>query len=226
MSVKTLDKIMQKIFLSLWILFFCGLLSANPLGPERKVESNTVFSERDPKIKIEVPKTARYIGADRWNLYEIADCEIHVFVEADEEKNIKKYYWIQFESYLPSKPEYSYNYRGGNDMLIAGLDFNVRARFGSTSDPIKSGSDLERVVNLISASGYKLPADIMNVRFIHLLDNTKRKELMIIYGEDLSPTGLRTTDLIGDGTIHPKWTAIEAALLDRAKQNIKFYPQK
>jgi hypothetical protein len=217
---------MLKIFLGLWTLFFCGLLGANPLSPERKIESNTVFSERDPKIKIEVPKTARYIGADRWNLYEIADCEIHVFVEADEEKSIKKYYWIQFESYLPSKPEYSYSYKGGHDMSIAGLDFNVRARFGATSDPIKPGSDLERVVKLISARGYKLPADIMNVRLVHLLDNTKRKELMIIYGEDLSPTGLRTTDLIGDGTIHPKWTAIEAALIDRAKQNIKSYPQK
>jgi hypothetical protein len=217
---------MRKIFLILWVPFFCGLLSANPLSPERKIESNRVVSERDPKIKIEVPNAARYIGADRWNLYEIADCEIHVFVEADEEKNIKKYYWIQFESYLPSKPEYSYNYKGGNDMLIAGLDFNVRARFGSSSDPIKPGSDLERVVKLISASGYNLPADIMNVRLVHLLDKTKRKELMIIYGEDLAPTGLRTADLIGDGKIHPKWAAIEAELIERAKQNIKLFPRK
>ena len=29
----------------------------------------------------------------------------------------------------------------------------------------------------------------MYVRLVHLLDKEKRKELMIIYGEDLAPTG-------------------------------------
>ena len=38
---------------------------------------------------------------------------------------------------------------------------------------------------LIASRGYKMPANAMYVRLVHLLDEAKRKELMIIYGEDL-----------------------------------------
>ena len=217
---------MHKFCLAVCVFLMCGLVYANTPRPERKVKSNMVVSERDPRIQIKVPKTARYVGADRWDLYEIADCEIHLFVEADKQKNVKSYYWIQFESYLPTKPEYSYNYKNGQSMTIAGLDFNVRARFGASSDQPKAGSDLEHVLRLMTTKGYKLPADIMNVRLVHLLDESKRKELMIIYGEDMAPTGFTTAKLIADGKIRPEWTAIESDLIIRAKQKITFNLQK
>jgi hypothetical protein len=217
---------MRKIFFALCVLLMSGLLSANTPRPERKVKSNSIVSDRDPRIRIKVPKTAHYVGADRWDLYEIADCEVHLFVEADKQKNVKSYYWIQFESYLPTKPEYSYNYKNGQSMTIAGLEFNVRARFGTSSEQPKAGSDLEHVLRLLATKGYKLPADIMNVRLVHLLDESKRKELMIIYGEDMAPTGFTTAKLIADGKIRPEWTAIENDLISRAKQKIIFNPQK
>ena len=217
---------MRKFFFVLSSFFMCGVLSAETLRPERKVQAHTVISKRNPHIRIKLPKTAHYIGADRWNLYDVADCEVHLFVEADKQKNVKSYYWIQFENYLPSKPDYSYDYKGGQNMTIAGLDFNVRARFGASTDQPKSGSDLEHVLRLISINGYKLPADIMNVRLVHLLDESKRKELMIIYGEDLAPTGFTTAQLIANGKIHPQWAAIENDLISRAIKKFAFYPQK
>ena len=36
---------------------------------------------------------------------------------------------------------------------------------------------------------------MMDVRLVHLLDAEKRKELMIIYGEDLASTGFTAADL-------------------------------
>src|SRR5262249_16565265 len=59
-----------------------ALAAATPSAPERKASGNTVTSERDPRIKIEVPKSAKYVGADRWILYGVADCEIHGYVDA------------------------------------------------------------------------------------------------------------------------------------------------
>src|SRR5207253_2835100 len=74
-------------------------------GPERKAEGNVVTSHRDPSVRIELPKSVQYVGADRWVLYDIADCELHAFVNADRQKNVQRLYWVQFEAYLPTKPD-------------------------------------------------------------------------------------------------------------------------
>jgi hypothetical protein len=90
------------VWTTLTLLFVaCSFVFAQS-APERKVHDNVITSERDPKIRIELPKNATYVGADRWILYDIADCELHAFVEADAEKNVKKWYWVQFEAYVPS----------------------------------------------------------------------------------------------------------------------------
>jgi hypothetical protein len=75
------------------LFFLCGAtLMAQTAPPERKVLGNVVTSERDPAVRIELPKTAQYVGADRWLLYGIADCELHAFVEADAQKNVQRLY--------------------------------------------------------------------------------------------------------------------------------------
>jgi hypothetical protein len=60
----------------------------------------------------------------------------------------------------------------------------------------------------------------MYLRLVHLLDERKRKELMIIYGEDLSPTGFSAADLSKGGKAFGQWPAIESGLLDRAEKKI------
>ncbi len=57
------------------------------------------------------------------------------------------------------------------------------------------GSDREHIDTMVRNKGYTMPAGMMYVRLVHLLDDQKRKELMIIYGEDLAPTGLTVADL-------------------------------
>ena len=61
----------------------------------------------------------------------------------------------------------------------------------------------------------------MSVRLVHLLDAEKRKELMIIYGEDLAPTGFTAADLEKNGTAYKQWPIIESGLIERAKDGIK-----
>jgi hypothetical protein len=36
---------------------------------------------------------------------------------------------------------------------------------------------------MLERAGYELPPHMMNVRLVHLLDDTRRKELMFIYAE-------------------------------------------
>jgi len=198
----------------------CGSLAAQNGAPERKVEGNVITSGRDPRVRIELPKSVQYVGADRWVLYDMADCELHAFVEADTQKNVQRLYWVQFEAYIPSRPELHHTYDSPRNTTIGGMDFYVDTWVRPRGAPKESGSDREHIEALIRAKGYKMPAGMMYLRLVHLLDQAKRKELMIIYGEDLVPTGITATDLQERGKAHDRWSAIEQGLIERAQQRI------
>ena len=55
---------------------------------------------------------------------------------------------------------------------------------------------------------------------MHLLDAQKRKELMIIYAEDLAPSGFSAAELKPGGKAHEQWAAIQAGLLQWAEKSI------
>ena len=145
---------------------------------------------------------------------------MHAFAEADRQKNVQQLYWVQFEGYLPTKPELKHEYDSPRHATIGGLDFYVDTWAAARDDKVKTGSDTEHIQSLIRAKGYKMPAGMMYVRLVHLLDEQKRKELMIIYGEDLAPTGLTAADLKKGGKAYDQWPAIEKSLVERAEKKI------
>ena len=63
--------------------------------------------------------------------------------------------------------------------------------------------------------------EIISQRLVHLVDEAKRNELMIIYTEDLSDTGLTAADLNEGGSARARWNEIAQGLLDRALKNMK-----
>ena len=197
-----------------------GFVTAQTTSPERKVSGNVISSERDPKVQIRLPKSVQYIGADRWVLYEIADCELHAFVDADARKNVQRLYWIQFEGYLPTKPDLAHTYDSPRHTSIGGLDFYVDTWVRPDGEKSRPGSDREHVEAVIRANGYKMPAGMMYVRLVHLLDEKKRQELMIIYGETLAPTGFAAAELQEKGKAYSQWPAIEKGLIERAEKAI------
>jgi hypothetical protein len=202
------------------LVLFASCLAAAASGPERRVEQNVIISERDPKVRIELPKSVQYVGADRWVLYGIADCELHAFVEADRQRNVQRLYWLQFEGYLPTKPKLKHRYDSPRHATIGGLDFYVDTWVGANDDKVTAGSDNEHIEALIRAHGYKMPAGMMYVRLVHLLDEQKRKELMIIYSENRAHTGLAAADLRTGGKAYNQWPAIEKSLVERAEKKL------
>jgi hypothetical protein len=202
------------------LLFRCSFAFAAQ-APERKVENNNVIiSERDPNVRIELPKSVQYVGADRWELYDIADCELYAFVEADRQQSVQQLYWVQFEGYLPTKPKLKHRYNSPRHATIGGLDFYVDTWVKLTSERITPGSDEEHIQSLIHRKGFKLPAGMMSVRLVHLLDEQKRKELMFIYAEDVAPTGFAAADLKKGGKAHDLWPAMEKSLVERAAKRV------
>jgi hypothetical protein len=202
------------------VVLFCGLLAAQTKRPERKVEGNVITSERDPTVRIQLPKSVEYAGADRWVLYGIADCELHAFVDADGQKNVRRLYWVQFEGYLPTKPELKHRYDSPQHAKIGDMDFYLDTWVRANDAEIQPGSDREHIEALIRAKGYKMPAGMMYARLVHLLDEQKRKELMIIYGEDVASTGLTAAELHEGGKAYDQWPTIEKGLVERAEKKI------
>jgi hypothetical protein len=90
----------------------------------------------------------------------------------------------------------------------------------SKDEQTQQGSDRQHIEELIRSKGFHMPAAMMYVRLVHLLDERKRKELMIIYGEALSPTGVSAADLSQGGKAFVQWPAIEKGLLERAEKKI------
>lgn len=191
--------------------------------PERKVDGTTIISDRDPSLRIELPRSAVYVGGDRWVLYGNANCELHAFVQADAQENVQRLYWVQFEGYLPSKPGLHHTYDSPRHAQIGGLDFYVDTWPRARNTKIDPGSDREHIEALIQAKGFRMPASMMYVRFVHLLDQQKRKELMIIYGEDLAPTAFSADELEEGGTARSAWPGIEKGLIERAEMSITLH---
>ena len=190
------------------------------MSPEREVEGNVITSERDPHVRIHLPNSAQYVGAHRWVLYGMADCELHAFVGVDPQKNVQRLYWVQFEGYLPTRPELKHKYDSPRHANIGGMDFYVDTWVRAKDAETRPGSDVEHIVALIRAKSYHMPDGMMYVRLVHLLDEQKRKELMIIYGEDVAQSGLTAAELQPGGKAHERWPTIAKGLLERAGKSV------
>lgn len=208
---------MLKVFFT--VLLLTGFFYGQVESPERTVEGTAVVSSRNPKVRIELPKASQYVGADRWILYAMDDCELHAFVEADEHNHVRRLYWVQFEAYLPSRPELKHRYNSPLHAILGELDFYVDTWVWRKDEKTTPGSDEEHLLALLRSKGYSMPNSMMVVRLVHLMD-TKRKELMVIYGEDLAATGYTAEQLQKDGQAHDLWPAIQGQLIQRVEQKI------
>jgi hypothetical protein len=127
---------------------------------------------------------------------------------------------VQFEGYIPTRLDLHHKYDSPRHATIGGLDFYVDTWPRSNGEKTEAGSDREHIDALIRGKGYKIPANMMYVRLVNLLDAEKRKELMIIYGEDLASSGFTAADLLEGGKAYGQWPALEKGLIERAKTKI------
>jgi hypothetical protein len=202
------------------VVLLCSFLPAQSPRPERDVGGNVITSARDPRVRIRLPKSVQYVGANRWVLYDIADCELHIFVDADSNMNVQRLYWVQFEGYLATRPELKHTYDSPRHTSLGGMDFYVDTWVRRKDAEMRPGSDLEHVGTLLRTRGYHMPDGMMYVRLVHLLDERKRQELMIIYGEDVAPTGFTASDLQEGGKAYDRWSSIADGVVHRAEKSL------
>lgn len=217
----------MRYFVTVALLAIVGPLFAQEnsgvnLTNTRTVKGQTLKSTGLPKLKLKFAKDFKYAGGHTFILYDVARAEQHFFVDADDNGNISRLYWVQFEGYLPTN-SHSYDYKSPKTVDIGGLSFYADA--GARKVDPKQGrpdSDGHRANNFLLAKGFRLASDeVISQRLVHLIDKEKRSELMIIYLEVLTPFKMTSADLGPDGKDREKWPAMADALLERAKSGMK-----
>ena len=187
-------------------------------GPEAEVEGHTLRIDSWPSVSIEVDSSLTYVGSRSFELYDVAAAETHVFLEAGPDSVVDRLYWFQVEQVLPaSHHHYDYS-RLPRTAAVAGLRFMADARFGAgySEDTVAADGDTAQVLRLLAAAGYRIPAEMMRLRMV-TVDVTGRRELLMIYLEDLRERGLSVAELEAGGT----WPQVAERLEERALRGIR-----
>jgi hypothetical protein len=107
-------------------------------------------------------------------------------------------------------------------VTIGGFEFYANAWMRKLDPSTMSPTgDRGKALELLKAKGYTLMSDEFVVqRLVHLTDESKRNELMVIYQEFL-PAGMTAADLEPGGKDAAKWPEMSEALLTRARENMR-----
>ncbi len=231
---------MKKLVLGLAVAAICaaaglywyysdrGRFTTDPVftGLERKVRGNDLVSTRDPAVTLRFDPAYDYAGGQKFVLYGVADVEQHFFVESTPGGELGSVYWIQFEAYRPDN-DYAYDYDASPLRLTLG-DFEfytdtVPAEFDPDAKRAR-GTDGAMARALLASKGYRLPRHFAYARLVYLTDETKRKELMIIFVDDLARYGHTAPELKDGGASASQWPAVEQAHLDRIRATLEVLP--
>ena len=188
------------------------------------LKKRTLTSTARPAVTIKHGKDLKYIGTQSFTLYDVAHAEQHFFVDADKENRIRRFYWVQFEGYLPGNT-HTYNYKSKDVVKMGDFEFVSDSRpvhLPTAKAQQRPDSDGARARAFIESKGYKMASDDMLwQRLVHMADASKRDELMIIYMEDLGAAGFIAEDFAEKGKAANLWADISAALRERAKAGLE-----
>ena len=192
-----------------------------PQQQPRAVKGQTLISPEMPACRLEFDRAFKYAGNQSFILYGVAHAEQHFFVDADKQNRINRLYWVQFEGYLPDNSS-TYKYTVNKTVNIGGLEFiaDTYAR-KYNKETARAGSDGVYARTYLESKGYSLASDIISQRLVHMVDEAKRNELMIIYIEDLSAMGLTAADLTTGGRAADRFEGIAKGVLERAVNGLK-----
>ena len=153
----------------------------------RQVKDQILTSTYLPPIRIKFADDFKHVGTQGFVLYERAQVQQHFFVDADNETRIiKRMYWVQFEGYLPGVNA-KYDYPANETVTLAGQTYLVNAESVPNMPEVVKRmpqSDVERAIKFLETKGYSMGPSIRYERFVRLVDEAKRNEMILTYIED------------------------------------------
>lgn len=190
MKRATLSVFTLACVLSLHAHAFSQRRASSKAKPPRAVKGQVLTSTRLPAIRMRFDKSFKYVGSQKFILYERAQAEQHFFVDADARGRVRRMYMLQFEGYLPGI-DASYSYEAKETVKLGGSEYivtaesvpNVAAALAQQPE-----SDAARAVEFLKGKGYSVGESVRFQRFVRLVDDAKRNEFIMLYVEDAGTT--------------------------------------
>lgn len=160
-------------------------------APVREVTGGTLVSKADPAASFVFDTAFHYAGGQTIDIMKVAGAEQHFFIDPADDHSVHRFYWVQFEHYYPDNAHtYDLSRIVQMPVQLGRLAFmgDVRTKPNYFTMDDRPGSDSKAAADFLRARGYNLAGTFVTLRLFHLPDATKRRELMIIYGEFL-PSG-------------------------------------
>jgi hypothetical protein len=202
-----------------------GQSNRSAINPKmREVKGQTIISTALPEADLTFGKEFRYVGSQRVNLYGNAEAEQHLFVEADNTGVVEKFYWVQFEHFLPTNTR-TYDYSPDRTTQIGGMSFIYDVKSWpdyaalQAEDPQSDGAAVE---HLLANHSLAFPKQAVRVRMFYLPAPDRRSELMIIYGESL-PSNSNVPVRENGVELDKEAPQSATVFLEHAQQNLKIH---
>lgn len=172
----------------LFVVFGFALVSfAIAQDVERKVKGSVLRSAALPEIKLKASGELRFAGSHKFVLAGSADAEQFFFIEARKGK-IKRLLMVQFEG-LKSGVSGSYNYSEPNSVIIGGERYLSNSEFVPNVEMALRAlpdSDIAKAAAFLGEKKYVLMNSLVYQRFVRVVDDEKRREIILLYVEDAS----------------------------------------
>ena len=152
----------------------------------RGVKGQVLTSTYLPPIRIRFDKSFKYVGSQKFILYERAPAEQRFFVDAGPDGLVRRMYMLQFESYLPNV-DAKYDYAPAETVRLGGEEYIVNAEsVPNVAAALAQNpqSDSARAVEFLKGKGYRVGESVRFQRFVRLVDDAKRSEFIMLYVED------------------------------------------
>ncbi|HEX4824216.1 MAG TPA: hypothetical protein VFV19_07865 [Candidatus Polarisedimenticolaceae bacterium] len=200
------------------LALFLLVLGVGITGAAREVRGRTLHSAATPSVEVLAGSAFRFVGRVPFRLAE-SEGERYIFVDAGDDKALRRLLVVQFESFLPSSHEtFGYDLSSGREM--AGLRFisNTFAFPAATAAVAQPKDEAEATNNFLLKKGFKMPAVWLATRYVTIADGDLRKsEMIVFYMEGKSDRTM--ADLYAGEEPTPAWRAEKPALEERSLAN-------
>ena len=160
----------------------------------RTVEQNIFVSTHMPALSMKVDNVFTYAGSLQFVLSQTVQVEQFLFVDASEGK-VKRLFEVQIEGHLPGN-DLKYEYPIADVTALGSHEYACDAAFQDLRSMIEASpdSDFARADGFLVDEGYSMADYVIRVRLVRVIGETRRNEILFLYFEDASYSGMNPVD--------------------------------
>lgn len=208
-----------------------------PPVPERGIVDGVFVSESTPELQIRIDDRFRYLGRDRFVVKGIAHADRHHWVAA-RDGVVQAMIVLQFEGFLEGVDEqYRYrippgdnvagsNYRFSTEaVVLGGAEYihNTWAYDNAENARKNPGAEADRTRRFLTERGYRMDDEVIMSRWVRVVGEERRDELIVFYIEPLAIHGHRVEQFPDGGPVSDVFDRLSERVTRRARESFDIF---